>query len=187
MPNASDINNSIKDVRAMVETKGNEANTRLDAVNNNLNQILSAVKNVETAVKDVNATLKTGFDQVVKLLEYADLALYQNDLQNDTIICELEKIARNTCEILNEEHLQTGLQTNMNRNIALLVAIAAASHAEAALALQREQSLKDQIEKCCPPAPPEPVCRYTPCPTPKPLGPPPQIDRPSTNQGGGIN
>jgi len=35
-------------------------------------------------------------DQIVKLMAYADTALYQNDLQNATIICLLEQISKNT-------------------------------------------------------------------------------------------
>jgi hypothetical protein len=62
----------------------------------------------------------------------------------------------------------------MNKNLTALTAMYAGVHAEVALTLEREQALKDQIERCCPPKPPEPVCQDSPCPAPRPLGPPPQ-------------
>ena len=46
----------------------------------------------------VNATLTNGFNQLVTLGQYTNQALYQNDQQNDTIICLLEHISKNTCD-----------------------------------------------------------------------------------------
>jgi len=103
------------------------------------------------------------------------LALYQNALQNDTIICVLEKISKQTCELLNQSCLQTPLQTAIEDNTTTLAELFAATHAEAALTRDREQALRDQLEKCCPPTPPEPCCRYETCPAPGPLPEPPPI------------
>jgi len=183
MPNASDIFNAINNVNNSVNTQIGATNTKLDQVNNKLDQanskldgIKASTDAVKSAVDQVNATLQSGFAQLIKLLQYADQALYQNALQNDTIICDLEKISRNTCEILNEAHLQTVLQTNMNKSVAALSAMYALIHAEVALTLEREQALRAQIEKCCPPEVPPAPCQYAPCEAPKPLGPPPQDD-----------
>jgi len=174
MPNATDIFNAINNVNSSVNTQISGTNSRLDTVNITLDAIKASTDAVKTAVDQVNATLVAGFAQVITLLDYADLALYQNAQQNDTMICELEKISKNTCDISNEAHLQTALQTKMSRNIMALAAMYAAVHAEVALTLEREHALREQIEKCCPPRPPEPECRYTPCPAPPPLGPPPE-------------
>jgi len=181
MPNATDIFNAINGVINEVKAQGVATNTKLDTVNSKLDAIKTYTDAVKTSVDQMNATLKTGLTQIIKLLQYADLALYQNALQNDTMICELEKISNNTCAIWNEAHLQTALQTSMNKNLTVLTAMYAAVHAEVALTLEREQALKDQIEKCCPPKPPEPVCQNSPCRAPQPLGPPP---RELTTEGG---
>jgi uncharacterized protein YqgV (UPF0045/DUF77 family) len=183
MPNATDIFNAINNVNTSVNNQIGATNTKLDVVNTNLDAIKSATDAVKASVDQMNTTLKAGFAQVITLLQYADLALYQNALQNDTMICDLEKISKNTCDIANEAHLQTALQTSMNKNMAALRAMFAAVHAEAALTLHREHELKEQIEKCCPPKPPDPVCQYSPCPAPKPLGPPPQSDTTTKRQG----
>src|SRR5260370_12097762 len=162
MPNATDIFNAINNVNTSVNNQIGATNTKLDTVNIKLDAIKSSTDAVKASVDQMNATLKTGFAQVVTLLQYADLALYQNALQNDTMICDLEKISKNTCEIDNEAHLQTALQTTMQKNLAALKAISAAVHAEAAQTLHREHELKEQIENGCPLKPQDPECQYTP-------------------------
>jgi hypothetical protein len=52
----------------------------------------------------------------------------------------------------------------------------ASAHAEAALALERERALRQEIEKCCPPKPPTPPCQEQPCATSKPIGAPPSLN-----------
>ena len=59
---------------------------------------------------------------LVTLSQYADLALSQNAKQNDTIICILEHISKNTCELLNQSVVQTKLQTEMQKDIDALEA-----------------------------------------------------------------
>jgi hypothetical protein len=142
---------------------------------NQLQTINGRLLDVTAAVNQVNATLTTGFGNLVTLGQYADLALSQNAKQNDTIICILEHIAKNTCELLNQSVIQTRLQTGMQEDIDKLEAMYAAAHAGAALGRDRLQALKQEIEKCCPPPKHEPPCKYAPCPAPKPIGEPPNI------------
>jgi hypothetical protein len=129
------------------------------------------------AVNQVNATLTTGLGHLVTLGQYADLALSHNAKQNDTIICILEHISKNTCELLNQSVTQTKLQTEMQTDLDALEAMYETAHADAALERERLQALKKQIEECCPPPEPEAPCKYAPCPVPKPLPDPPVIDR----------
>jgi hypothetical protein len=120
-------------------------------------------------------TLNSQFSQLLILTAYNSYALYQNALQNDTLICILEKISKQTCELLNHACLQTPLQKTIQKNTTTLAELFAATHAEAALIREREQALRDEIEKCCPPKPPEPCCHYEPCPAPGPIPAPPPI------------
>jgi hypothetical protein len=80
------------------------------------NQLVAAntkLDQIRTSLVDINATLTTGFNNLVTLGQYTNQALHHNDQQNDTIICILEHIAKNTCELLNQSALQTALQTEM--------------------------------------------------------------------------
>ncbi len=142
-----------------------------------LQTINARLLDLTAAVNQVNATLTTGFGELVTLAQYTDLALSQNAKQNDTIICILEHISKNTCELLNQSVVQTRLQTEMEEDVDKLEAVYATTHADAALERERLRALKQQIEKCCPPPKPEPPCKYAPCPAPKPIGEPPKIDR----------
>ena len=147
----------------------NAANTRLDGVNSRLDE-------VKAKLDLLGQTLSWGFGQLITIGNYTNEALSQNAKQNDTIICILEQISKNTCELLNESHTQTGLQTTIKNNTTELAELFAASHAEAALARQKQEALRKQIEECCPPEVPEPPCKYQPCPAPGRLPEPPRVD-----------
>jgi hypothetical protein len=96
MPSADDLFNQLV-----------AANTRLEDIKGDLVDVKGAVNQVQTAVTLVNTTLINGFSQLVTLGQYTNQALYQNDLQNDTMICLLEHISKNTCALLNEAAIQT--------------------------------------------------------------------------------
>jgi hypothetical protein len=157
MPSATDFFNEIK------------------GINHRLDTLTAAIDTVRAAVQQVETTLSGELNQLITLTTYTNQALYHNNLQNDTIICILEKIAKNTCDLVNEAHRQTALQTIIEKNTTGLAEMYAMTHAEAALAREREQDLRQEIEKCCPPEPPTPPCQDEPCSAPKPLGPPPQV------------
>src|SRR5205807_8624663 len=131
---------------------------------------------VKTKMDLINTTLNWGLAQLITIGNYTNQALAQNAAQNDTMICILEHISRNTCELLNESHTQTGLKTTIRNSTTALAEPYAATHAEAALTLQREEALRKQIEECSPPQVAPPPCAYQACPAPRPLGEPPRVD-----------
>jgi hypothetical protein len=149
---------------------------QLRDANDRLESIKGRLLDITAAVNQVNATLTTGFGELVTLGQYTNLALFQNAKQNDTIICILEHISKSTCELLNQSVIQTKLQTDMQQDMDKLEAMYETVHADAALESERLQALKQQIEKCCPPPKPEAPCKYAPCPAPRPLGEPPKIE-----------
>jgi hypothetical protein len=149
---------------------------QLKDANDRLESIKGRLLDITAAVNQVNATLTTGFGELVTLGQYTNLALFQNAKQNDTIICILEHISKSTCELLNQSVIQTKLQTDMQQDMDNLEAMYETVHADAALESERLQALKQQIEKCCPPPKPEAPCKYAPCPAPRPLGEPPKIE-----------
>jgi hypothetical protein len=164
MPSADDLFNQLV-----------AANNRLEDIKGDLVDVKGAVNGVTAAVNVVNGTLINGFNQLVTLGQYTNLALFHNDQQNDTIICLLEHISRNTCALLNQAALQTAAQLEMESDIDALESMFATVNAGAALEAKRLHALKEQIEKCCPPEKPVPPCEFVPCPAPKPIGPPPQV------------
>lgn len=129
-------------------------------------------------MENVNTTLATGFGQLVTQGQYTNQALSQNAKQNDTIICILEHISKNTCELLNQSVIQTRLQTDIDKGESALADMFATVHPDAALERERLRALRAQVERCCPPPKPEIPCNYAKCPAPPPLGNPPTVSTP---------
>jgi len=164
MPSVNDVYNQLL-----------QANSNLTSLINAVNNVQTAVDAVQTTVTQVNSTLSTGLGELVTIGNYTNQALYQNDQQNDTIICILEHISKNTCALLNQAAIQTALQTAMASDIAGLEQMFATVNPGAALDIERLAALKAQIEQCCPPKKAIPPCDYAPCPAPRPIGQPPQV------------
>lgn len=180
MPSASDVLNEIKGVNSRLDGANGRldgVNARLDDVKGKLDALKAATDAVRASVETVNKTLQNGFSTLITLGIYTNQALFHNSQQNDTIICMLEQISRNTCQLVNQAVLQTQLQQAISKNTEALAALYAATHAEAALTREREEALRQQIERCCPPKPPEPACRYERCPSPERLPEPPRVEQ----------
>jgi hypothetical protein len=164
----------------------NDAFTELQAINANL-QVLhtdnasiiagqaaivgamaantAAVNDVRSAVDAGTAVLKT----IAKLHQVTNTVLLHLSRQTDTMICSLDAIARNTCAIHNEAHLQTGLQTVIAAAESDLLDITRTVHPAASLDLDRREALQKATEDCCPKPVEQPPCNYRPCPLPPPL------------------
>ena len=195
MPSAQDILDAINGANNQLATANNSlntanaslntANTTLSDMDSKLDAIRTAILAVDADIQKVETLLQWGFTQLITLGQYTNQALFQNDKQNDTIICILEHISQNTCAILNEAHKQTKLQTMMGRNVDTLADLFAATHAEAELARRREDELRRRIEECCPPKPETPPCTYQPCPAPDQFREPPPKVQPPPDLGAG--
>ncbi len=179
MPSAGDFYDRIKDVVANT----GQISTKLDTANNHLAAIEGKLDAIDADVKKVQDLLLWGFQQLITIGNYTNQALFHNDQQNDTMICQLQQIAVNTCCTCNEAHVQTGLQEEIQAAIRKLASLYAAMHGDAALTLEREAELRKQIEACCPPKPPEPACVERPCPKPEPLDEKPPRTEPPPRQG----
>lgn len=146
----------------------------LKKANERLGQLLDTEKLVLAAVTSGFANVTTLLQQVIDLLTYADQAAFHESAQNDTIICNLEKIANRVCSLLNEAHVQTGEQQLLSVSVADLLELFKLSHGAAAAQLGQVATLKKKLLECCPPEPPPRACvDETPCPTPPVLPPPP--------------
>jgi hypothetical protein len=141
------------------------------------------LQDVITAVNAVNETLGTTNqllnritlqqDDVIQQSAYQSRTLRHISQQEDTVICILEHVSKNTCELLNTATSQTRLQQQMHSLVAQITAIAQSVHPAGALEFKRFEELRREIERCCPPEPEPPPCTYEPCPMPGPAEPPP--------------
>jgi len=166
---------SINDVYNQLVT----ANGTLNQVHTDLIAEKNATDQVNTSIGQLDTDLKNGFQStdsdlvtIAKIETEAVRLLFHLTQQADTIICVLEKISKNTCELLNQATTQTALQTRIRDDAAVVREITESSHPGAALERDRLAALRAQIEKCCPPEPTLPACSYQPCPRPEPIGEP---------------
>jgi hypothetical protein len=141
-------------------------NTRLDAVTGQLDQVNIRLQDLRGVVASGLVSLSTGLQGVQQRQDVTNELLFLQAQQLQTVICILEKIARNTCAIQNEAHAQTGLQKSIAHDEHAEVHMFATVHPDAALELKREEEQRAEIERCCPPRPEPPVCVDQPCPAP---------------------
>ena len=119
MASAQDVLNAVNGANGRLDEVNNRlggVHTRLDGTNARLDDVKAKLDQVTKSIQDVNTTLNWGFAQLITIGNYTNQALAQNAAQNDTMICILEHISRNTCELLNESHTQTGLQTTIRNS-----------------------------------------------------------------------
>ncbi len=171
----------------------NDVFNELQAVNSALSQLhadavteINSTDQVKASVDALDADVKAGFNATVNGLNTiatieieAVKLLFHLTQQADTMICALEHISENTCGILTQATIQTGLQEHLSEDVDVVRDVAEFAHPDAALENHRLAELDKKIEECCPPEPPRPACKYEPCLSPKPAGLPdlPKIDR----------
>jgi hypothetical protein len=157
-----------------------------------VNGKLDQVEVNTAAITNVNVSINKGFNDTVHAIENTTKAvltdaqvnveavklLFHLSQQVDTMICAIEHVSKNTCEILTQVTMQTRLQERMCDDLNALRYIAASVHSEAELERRRHAELRAEIEQCCPPELPQPACKYEPCESPKPANEPhlPNID-----------
>lgn len=148
---------------------------------------MASINDVYNQLKDINTNLKAilNFEQnasagtaqqlstIIGLEDYTNSALFHLSAQNDTVICNLEKMTDMLCSLLKEAHLQTKYQEELSGNVKSLFEILSLKYSREWVEAERFKDLKLKIEKCCPPPEEAPVCTYTPCAKADPLPAPP--------------
>jgi hypothetical protein len=149
------------------------ANAQLTTIHSDLQAVNTSEQEVNTSVQATTTAVEAGFAQLSTLVGHTNQLLGYEILQNDTIICNLAKIAQQTCALVNQAALQTAAQQSMQEDLQDLKQLYALANPAAAVEQHRLEALERKIEQCCPPKPPAPPCVYEPCPTPgKPPTPP---------------
>lgn len=95
----------------------NDAYNQLVQANSQLTTLHNDLRQVNTSVEAGTAAIDSGFSGLDQLVEYTNQLLAYEIEQNQTIICNLEKIAKQTCELLNQAVLQTAAQQAMRDDL----------------------------------------------------------------------
>lgn len=143
------------------------ANSQLTTIHGDLQDVNTSVQAVDTSVQATTTAVENGLAQLGTLVNNTNQLLAYEIQQNDTIICNLAKIAQQTCELVNQAALQTAAQQAMRADLDELVQLYELANPAAAVEQNRLEALKLQIEQCCPPKLPKPPCVYEPCPAPE--------------------
>jgi hypothetical protein len=145
----------------------NDVFNQLVAVNGTLDRLDTDVVATRNSVDAVNATVAGGFVAVVQGLQaivaeqHQTVVLLQHlSAQDDAIICALELISQNTCELLNEAVKHTHLLSSIERSTEELRVLGEEAQPAAALAFAEQQRIQARLDECCPPKPTEPTCTY---------------------------
>ena len=171
MPSASDFFDELQGLN----TRLGQVQGQLDVVKTSVDDLKDATDAVNASVQQVNSTTSTGFSELTAIGAYTNDALAHNAKQNDTIICLLDDVARDTCTLVNHADEQTRLQRGIEATSRQTTELYAATHAEAALERQEHAALRRELDRCCPPRQPEPPCRFEPCKAPPPIDRPPRV------------
>ena len=154
---------------------------QLVAANGELSQIDQGIQTVNTSIQAVDADVQATTAAVQSRIQPAlhDRELHQPvaavpDSADDTMVCYLEKITRQTCALLNDAALQTTAQQAMRADLDDLKQLYELANPAAAVEQGRLEDLKAQVEKCCPPSVPTPPCKFEPCKRPGDVPPPPR-------------
>jgi hypothetical protein len=149
------------------------ANGELSQIDQGIQTVNSSLQAVDADVQGTTSAVQSGFGQLYTIANYTNQLLLYQIQQGDTMICYLEKIARQTCALLNEAALQTAAQQAMRKDLDDLTQLYELANPAAAVEQARLEALKAQVEKCCPPPAPVPPCKFEPCPRPGDVPPMP--------------
>jgi len=149
------------------------ANGELSQIDLGIQTVNTSVQAVDTDVQATTAAVTAGFSQLYTIANYTNQLLLYQIQQNDTMVCYLEKITRQTCALLNEAALQTAAQQAMREDLDDLRQLYELANPAAAVEQARLEALKAQVEKCCPPPVPTPPCKFEPCKQPGDIPPMP--------------
>lgn len=153
-----------------------QTNQRLAALDAGSHETNDWLEEIRKVLGEGFSAMAAGISGVHLRQDLANRLLLHLSEQQRTVICLLEKIADNTCGLVNQSHHQTGLQNSINSGMQAVAHMYASTNPDAALHYQRAEEQQHKLEKCCPPRPMDDPCRPEPCPEPQ------AIDLPSPKE-----
>jgi hypothetical protein len=155
MASITDVFNALNDI------KGKLDQLHADNLNNGgkLDTVNQSVNNTGGAITARLTTLVQG-----QALE--NQLTYHLTLQGETIICALEHISKNTCELVNLTTEELESLRKIQERVRVSCEVLRIANADAALEVDRNDEIYRKMEKCCPDKPEDPPCHYKPCKNP---------------------
>ncbi len=180
MPSIDDVYNQLVTVNGRLQ----QINNSMVSLNSTSDKLLTCCNENGSRLKQILDSLNAGFANlsqgVLNMIQqqlFTNFVLVHLSAQTDTVICNLEKISEQTCGLLSEAHIQTGLQTEIRETSAAMMEMFKTVHPDAAVEFERREDLNNKILECCPPPEAKPLCTYEPCKAPRwELGEPPKPD-----------
>ena len=181
MPTINEVWEQAQQINANLGTLHNDLttlNNRSNLTNARLNDLLTLTVETNDWLEDIRQTVNTGFlamaagiSGIIARQDITNQLLHFQSQQQQTMICILEHISQNTCQLLDQASMQTDLQRTMAHDTKALHHMFATANPEAALEYRRHLEDRRRLEECCPPEPRQPACEYQPCETPKEIRP----------------
>jgi ABC-type transporter Mla subunit MlaD len=154
-----EVNNHVGDMDTeltTLDTHVQQTNTQLGTIEGTLTSIAGTLTSIDGDIQQMSQSMTTLLTRVVA--------------QNDTIICILEHISRNTCSLVNAAALELRALQSVEVSARELDSMTKTVHPDAALVLARDEAARLELEKCCPPKHIEAPCHYQPCEQPEKPG-----------------
>jgi len=166
MPNLQDVADQINARLDQISTNTvNTANNTAD-IRNELVQTNSRLLQIDATLAAGFANLSQGLFALIQVQVIAASLLDHNRKQNDTIICELANSNTLLCSILRKLARQLHIDEALQASLARIEGISERVHAPEAGDVDRQRELLEQVQACCPPAPPPQEHCPEACPPP---------------------
>ena len=130
------------------------------------NDLFNELVQIQATLAMSFQNLSQGLSASLAQQHFTNIALVEKIAQEKTMICQLEQISKQTCDLVTESHLQTSLQGEIAEDVKRTLNLAQIASPGAELELKRLDALREEIEKCCPPEVAPPACTHTACPPP---------------------
>lgn len=165
MASINDVFNALNDIKGKLDQLHVDATNngqKQDATNNKLDTLNQTVTTVGTAVD-------ARFAQVLQQQQLSNQLVHHLTQQQETVICILENVSRNTCELVNLETEELKATLAVQEHSRTTAEILRGAYPNAAFDLANRDDLERKIKECCPDEPDRPPCQYKPCASPGPF------------------
>ncbi|MDQ3668007.1 MAG: hypothetical protein M3410_15825 [Acidobacteriota bacterium] len=172
MASISDVFDALNDIKGKLDqlhVDGTNNGLKIDATNVELDTVNAKLDVLDQTVTNVGAAVDARFNQVLQQQQLSNQLVHHLTRQQETVICILEHISRNTCELVNLETKDLKATLAIQEHSRITAGILRGAYPNAALDLANRDELERKIEECCPDKPDRTPCQYRPCDTPGPF------------------
>jgi hypothetical protein len=163
MASVEEIVNDIKAILNQIQANTSVTAQETAQIKTDTDAILSTANSILATDENGFINLSQGIATIIDRQNEANSLLTINNEQNRVILCWLAILADLECKQLRRLETQIEIQTETRDSVRRLTEVLTLVHAREALEAERQEQLRLQIEKCCPPDTPEPGPCYEPC------------------------